>query len=40
MPIERFDARVRHSLAQIADEVAVLAARVEGQVAKRGAVWK
>ena len=36
MPIDRFDARVRHSLAQIADEVAALAARVEGQVSKRG----
>lgn len=40
MSIERFHARVRHSLAQIADEVVARVARVEGQVAKRGAVWK
>lgn len=40
MSIERFDARVRHSLAQIVDEVAALAARVEGHLKQMGASWK
>ena len=40
MPIDRFDARVRHPLAQIADEVAALAARVGGHLVKMGVIWR
>ena len=39
MPINRFDAVVRQSLVQLGGEVAALAAKVEGHLAKMGASW-
>jgi len=39
MPVDRFDAVVRQSLPELADEVAALAARVDDHLKRMGAAW-